>query len=306
MRKLLMILCLSVCLALPSFAAGENSRKAYWLIYEQGRTAMQKGEYGEALQLFKDAIQSAGILPEAEMAIGDVYMAEGEFELARREYEKSYNQRNAFDIPETKYEVQYRLARLFEQQELYKQMEDRLLAIVAEDRHYVETASQRLRSQVEKNYYEQGINHVLLLYRLEESFAANAHAKLGWFYYRTGLSTKAVSHLLFSLIPAASQMAAWLHERDADFQFTTIEVLLAIAATKEDLRAYAAQSGIFETMYYLAAATYAAGFPSQASEIWSLIAGSSLSGSFRERARRQLKAPFIEPLLMEGSVSKGR
>jgi tetratricopeptide (TPR) repeat protein len=306
MRKMLMILCLSALVVHSTFGAGENARKAYWLIYEQGRSAMQKGEYGEALQLFKDAISSAGILPEAEMAIGDVYMAEGEFELAKREYEKSYNQRNAFDIPETKYEVQYRLAKLYEQQELYKQMEDRLLAIVADDRRYSETASQRLRSQVEKNYYEEGIDHVLLLYRFEESFAANAHAKLGWFYYRTGLSTKAVSHLLFSLIPAANQMTAWLHERDADFQFSGMEALLAIAATKEDLRNYSEESRIFETLYYLANATFAAGFPDQATKIWGLVAGSSLSGSYRDLARRQLKAPLIEPLLMERSASKGR
>jgi tetratricopeptide (TPR) repeat protein len=306
MRRILMISLLSAFVLQWTFAAGENTRKAYWLIYEQGRAAMQKGEYGEALQLFKEAILAAGILPEAEMSIGDVYMAEGEYDLAKREYEKSYNQRNAFDIPETKYEVQYRLSKLYEQQELYKLMEDRLLAIVADDRRWVETASQRLRSQVERNYFEEGMDRVLVLYRFEDSFAATAHAKLGWFYYRTGLSAKAVSHLLFALIPAASQMVAWLQERDADIQFSSLEALMAVAATKEELRSYIAESDLFKTIYYLANATFAAGYPAQAASLWNAAAGSSLSGSYRDLARKQLKAPFSEPLLMEGKTPKNR
>ena len=44
----------------------------------------RREEYGEALQQYKNAIASAGIFPEAEMAIGDVYREEGELDLAQK------------------------------------------------------------------------------------------------------------------------------------------------------------------------------------------------------------------------------
>jgi predicted negative regulator of RcsB-dependent stress response len=63
--------------------------------------------------LYKDAIASSGIFPEAEIGIGDIFLEEGEFSLARDQYEKAYNSRNEFRIADTQCEVLYKLASLY-------------------------------------------------------------------------------------------------------------------------------------------------------------------------------------------------
>lgn len=159
----------------------DNTNKL-WLLYEQGNSAASQKEYGRALQLYKSAIEAASVFPEAEAAIGDVYLEEGETVLAQKQYEKAYDLRKSFYIPEDQYAILYKLANLFELQQLYKQMEDALSTIVAADKRFQETPNQRLRGQVEKNYLEKGLERVIELYRFDESFASAAHSKLGWFY----------------------------------------------------------------------------------------------------------------------------
>ena len=209
----------------------DNTNKL-WLLYEQGNTAASQKEFGRALQLYKSAIESAGVFPEAEAAIGDLYMEEGEAELAQRQYEKAYDLRKSFYIPDDQYAILYKLANLFELKQLYKRMEDTLNVIIADDKRFQETPNQRLRSQVEKNYLEKGLDRVLVLYTFDDSFAAPAHSKLGWFYYRTGRFSPATSQLLYSVIYRASEVQRYARERDVDQEFPDLATLLEVVGTE--------------------------------------------------------------------------
>jgi len=214
--------------ALPGVAVfGEDKKPAAWLSFEQGNALLARKEYGQALQQYKNAISTAGIFPEAEMAIGDVYQEEGEPDLAQRQYEKAYNLRNAFYVSESKYDVLYKLANLFEEQDLFKLMEDKLTEIVADDRHFAETETLRQRTQVEKIFFERGIDRILTLYTFDDTFATNAHSDLGWFYYRTGRYSQSVSHLLYAVIYRVSELKVFQAEKDFDFQFSTLQDLLS-------------------------------------------------------------------------------
>jgi tetratricopeptide (TPR) repeat protein len=92
----------------------QDKQSQNWLLFEQGNAFMSMKEFGKALQYYKDAISAAGIFPEAEMAIGDVYFEEGEFDLAAGQYQKAYNQRKGFYISDSQYDVLYKFARLYE------------------------------------------------------------------------------------------------------------------------------------------------------------------------------------------------
>jgi len=274
----------------------DNTNKL-WLLYEEGNSAASQKEYGRALQLYKSAIESAGVFPEAEAAIGDVYMEEGEATLAQRQYEKAYDLRKSFYIPDDQYAILYKLANLFELQQLYKQMEDALSRIVADDKRFQETPNQRLRTQVEKNYLEKGLDRVIGLYIFEDSFAAAAHSKLGWFYYRTGRYTQAVSQLLYSVIYRASQVEKYSKERDVDQEFANLGELLSVVEKSPELKTYASSAGLFKDLYYLAGSTFAAGYPRHSTTIWKLLSSMPGAGQYCELGGRQLKKPFIEPLL---------
>lgn len=274
----------------------DNTNKL-WLLYEQGNTAASQKEYGRALQLYKAAIEGAGVFPEAEAAIGDLYLEEGEAELAQRQYEKAYDLRKSFYIPDDQYAILYKLANLFELKQLYKQMEDTLNTIIADDRRFQETPNQRLRAQVEKNYLEKGLDRVLVLYTFDDSFAALAHSKLGWFYYRTGRFGPGIAQLLYSVIYRASEVERYARERDVDQEFPNLATLLDVVDRSPELRVYAASSGLFKDLYYLAGSTFAAGYPSHATVIWKLLAAKRVAGQFSEMSARQLRKPFVEPLL---------
>jgi tetratricopeptide (TPR) repeat protein len=285
---------LALAFVLPLFADSSNK---FWLLYEQGNTAAGQREFGKAMQLYKDAVQGAGIFPEAEAAIGDVYLEEGEADLAQRQYQKAYDERNAFYIPEMQYAILYKLANLFEMRQFYKQMEDSLSQIVADDKKFQDTSTQHLRTQVEKNFLEKGLDRVLVLYTFEDTFAAPAHSKLGWFYYRTGRFSPAVSNLLYSVIYRVSQVREVLKERDVEYEFSNVADLLSTIEGSSELRSYAQSTGLYKDIYYLAGSMFANGYPRHARDLWTLLKAAPSAGQYNSLAVRQLKKPFVEPLL---------
>ncbi len=289
-------LCFAVILVESSAAQSTAGKPADWILYERANAMAAQHEYGQALQLYKEAISSAGIFPEAEIGIGDVFFEEGEFTLAKDEYEKAYNLRNAFKITETQYEVLYKLASLYEAREMYKQMEDSLLKIVADDKRLSGASGERLRKQIDINYRDKGLDRTLFLYQFNVPFAADAHSKLGWFYYRSGRYDQAMHELLYAVIYRASEINASLREADIDYQFSTLADMLSAVGRDKALSAFVSSGGLIKDLYYLAGSSYQT-YPAHAVLIWKLISGTKLSGKYASLAARQLKAPWTEKLL---------
>jgi tetratricopeptide (TPR) repeat protein len=266
-----------------------------WLLYEQGRTWADQGEFGRALQLYKEAILAAGIMPEAEAAIGDIYRAEGETTMAVRQYARAYDLRNALVIPEQKYDILYRWAGLCEDQELYNDMESRLQLIVAGDRW---SANEQLPVQVERNYVEKGLDHVISLYRFDSQFATAAHSRLGWFYYRTGRFPQAVRHLLYAVILQVTDVSDFLKREDADAVVDGLATLFALVQTDREALSWLASSSFAADLYYLAASSWELGHPLRAQSTWKILANQDAAGKYAELSERQLAKPFREPFLV--------
>lgn len=299
---------LLVVIGLSTSAADVFADKAAsaWLLYEEGNALYEQREFGKALQRYKDAIALTGTLPEAEAGIGDVYREEGELGLALAQYQKALNHRNTLQVAETRYEIQYRIASVYRDQELYKLMEDTLLAVAADDPNWGKGTGSRLRAQVGALYFSKGMDQVLRLYRFADSFAARAHAELGWFYYRTGRFPQAVSHLLYAVIPAASELARWHRERDVEWEFSSFDSLLRSSSGSRELQEYAQTSGLFRNTYYLACATWASMYPKLATALWRLLGQLEPAGEYAELSRRQVKAPWVEPYLVPLKKGSGR
>jgi tetratricopeptide (TPR) repeat protein len=292
----MIVFSLAAMVLLPVGALAETA--GAWLTFEEGNAMFEKGEFGVALQRYREALAAAGTLPEAEIAIGDVYREEGELGLARQQYEKAYNHRNSLAVPAKKYDILYRIARIDEDQELFKAMEDTLLSIMIDDVNWAGKAGSRLRTQLETNYYSKGMNQVLKLYRFEASFAQEAHAKVGWYYYRSGRFTQAVSSCLYAVIYGASEIARYLRERDVEWEFSSFEALLQAVDEHKELQEYVVGVGLFSSLYYLAGSTFASGYPKSAMALWRLIASAKQAGEYAELSAKQLTKPWIEPTLI--------
>ncbi len=285
-------------LTLPGALFSQLPKLDAWILYEEGNAFFSSKEYGSALKKYQEAIISFAFFPEAEMGIGDVYRQEGEYDLAIAKYKKAYELRNSFYIPEMKYEALYKLAGIYETQQEYKLYEDTLSLIIQEDKNY-NTESSRLRSQLESNFYAKGLDFILKLYRFQAAFPAQAHSKLGLFYYRTGNYSSAAVHLMYAAIYDITDAADLYYKKNADFEFTTLEAFIALLQNDKSLLDYLSSSGLFGDLYYLAGCVFKAGYPMHAKSIWQVIAKSKPSGSYADLSARQLKSPWTEPLLIQ-------
>ena len=287
--------------------AQTNNFVESWQLYEQGKAKLDDPdgpELGEALLSFQEAIDKrGGNFPEAEMAIGDIYFQEGAFALAKRQYEKAFELRKGMEVAEEKYSVLYRLADLHEIQEMYADMERYLQQVLEDQPYFTEERYSGFRDAFVSTFDEKGLDHLFKLYRMEGvAFSVPAHAKLGWFYYRTGRSG-AILHSLFALDIMATEAVKELRRVQPGFVFITIEDFLDAALQRDNIREYLASGEFFKTLYYLATATYAASRPSLAEPIWQLLASYPLEVmgpgalTYADLATRQLKSPWVDPYI---------
>jgi tetratricopeptide (TPR) repeat protein len=287
--------------------AQEDNYVEAWFLYEQGKARLENPdgpELGEALLFFQEAIDKrGGTFPEAEMAIGDIYFREGAFALAERQYNKAYELRTGMDISEEKYIILYRLSELHEIQELYADMQVYLLQILEDQPYFKGDQSQKYQDAFLSIYFEKGLDHLFRLYRMDGvAYAVPAHARLGWFYYRTGRQA-AILHCLFALDIMVTEAMKELRRIDPEFVFTTVQAFLDANLEKDNIREYLVAGEFFKSMYYLAASTYAASYPRLANSIWGVLATYPIASidpsatTYGGLSKRQLDSPWIDPYI---------
>jgi tetratricopeptide (TPR) repeat protein len=294
-------------LASSLLSAQEDNFIEAWFLYEQGKAKLDDPdgpELGEALLCFQKAIElRGGTFPEAEMAIGDIYFREGAFALAGRQYQKAYELRTGMEIAEEKYTVLYRLADLHEIQELYADMENYLLQILQDQPYFAEDQYRNFQDAFLSTYYEDGLNHLFRLYRMDGvAFAVPAHAQLGWFYYRTGRPS-AILHCLFALDIVVTESMQELRRLNPGYEFTTVQAFLDAALERENVARYLLEADFYMSLYYLGASTYAASLPRLAESVWRILATYPLesvgrgAAAYGDLASRQLESPWIDPYI---------
>ncbi len=285
-----------------------QSPVAPWILLEEARALIADRadqDMGEAMRLLRQAIEQQPSFPEAELAIGEIYLREGALELAKAQLQKVLRPGYAelLRIPEERFRVLYLLADIQETQEQYADMQKSLETILLDQPGYAAPEQRQFRDTFLKSYLEKGLDRTLKLYRLENGgFALAAHAKLGWFAYRTGRYEPAsIRHSLFALTTIVTEAMLELRRVNPNYEYESLQDFLREAVRREAVRAYLAESGFFRIAYYLAAATHEAGHVARARQIWRVLADGgwepALIGEYAQLARRQLRSPAAEPLI---------
>jgi tetratricopeptide (TPR) repeat protein len=302
---------LLLCAAARGGAQQSPQGQPEWVLLEEAKALIaDRGDprLGEALQLLRRAIEQAGSFPEAEMAVAEIYFREGALALAEERLDKALQAAEILRVPEDRYQILYRLAEIYEIQDRYHDMEEALLRIVGGQPEFSSSPeAQRFRSAFLAIFLSRGLNQTLRLYRLEgASFALQAHAKLGWFYYRTGrFEPVSILHSLAALDIVITESVKELRQVNPSFEFRSLGEYLDAAVKRENIRSYLSESGLFGIAYHLGAAAYPAGHRSRAREIWRLLADLKLDrgllGNYGELSRRQLQAPWVDPFINPSS-----
>jgi hypothetical protein len=154
-----------------------------------------------------------------------------------------------------------------------------------------------LSLQVERNFVEKGLDHVLSLYRFDSQFATDAYSRLGWFYYRTGRYPQAVRDLLYAVILRVSDAADFLKQNDPGLAVDGLSTFLNAALADSRTRQWLLASSFAADLYYLACAAWELGHLSRAQSIWKTLSGLKQADRYAELSARQLAKPFHQPLL---------
>lgn len=298
---------LIIC-ALISRVCAIYAETSTWLIFEKGVLEMDRGEYGNALHLFLQAQEHKRIYPEVEIAIGDIYKMQGEIILAEKQYLKAYDQRDAFEVPDDKYTALYRLVRLHKEQQDNVKWKNVLEEVLREDQDYYRDRFERLYDTFLKVYLDSGIDRLLVLYRLEGKHATYAHGELGEHFNRSYVETgertgkrelaeSAMVHYLFAIVVLFTDVIDEIRFWDPRFRFTDLTSLFAHLAMRTNLHDYLGDTQIFKYLYYLAVASYAAGYDDRAKEVWRVLGAEQQAGRYGNLSRSQLSDPRVAPLL---------
>jgi hypothetical protein len=269
---------------------------------------MDRGEYGDALHLFLQAQEQKRLYPEVEIAIGDIYKIQGEIILAEMQYLKAFDQKDAFEVHEDRYTALYRLVRLYKEQQDYIKWAKVLDDVLREDQDYYRDRFERLYDAFLKVYLDSGIDRLLILYRLEGKHATYAHGELGEYFNRSYVETgqradkrqlaeSAIVHYLFAIVTLFTDVIEEIRFWDPRFRFTDLTTLFAHLRMRTDLHDYLRHTEIFNYLYYLAVASYAAGYEERAGEIWRFLEAEQQAGRYQNLSRSQLSDPRVVPLL---------
>jgi hypothetical protein len=145
--------------------------------------------------------------------------------------------------------------------------------------------------QIDQNYVDKGLDHVLTLYRFDSWFATAAHSRLGWFYCRTGRYTEAIPYLLYAVILHVSEVDVFLKQKDVDASVTGLEGFFSLVLRDAEARSWLESSSFVSDLYYLAVASLESGHPLRARAIWKVLAAVKESGKYADLSRQLVSLP---------------
>lgn len=269
-----------------------------WVTLGEAEQAIEQNEYGEALSLLREALSAGGASPEIDFALGRIYEATGDLDLASRHYGEALAKQAEFAVEGSAYEVRYRWAALYERRSAFFEFERQLRMIIADDERFSGPGASRLRENFRRVITVEGINRFLELYREPMSFSFEAHRRLARFYVQSGRFDDGLIHSLFALTQLVTELVDGLIRFDPAYEFESMEALYADISVREDLARLSEQAGLSELLYHLGNSLYGSTREGRARSIWRLVVELDADRRFAGLAAAQLRDPQVEQTIV--------
>lgn len=284
-RLLILLVCVNIVTAY-SF----EGQKPLWLILEEGITAIDSGDLGRAVYIFRDILKNDSTNPEALKWLGYVFEKEGEFEIAQKQYEKALENRKKLEILEDSYYIMYHLA------DLYHEMGKTEDAVTILNRIIKETPAEEYTNKQEasmvKLLEEKGLDIFFKLYRPESRITLEAHRQLAEDYYNSGMYAESLRHLVYSFGTPVSLAIEELKKIDPDYSFSQgdrsddFERLLHMISKNNRLNTYFKKVHFYSTLLTTGKCLYETGFKEKGIKILTLVYNYSPDIITRNKAAR--------------------
>jgi len=178
----------------------------------------EQGKLSEALELITLSAGNGTLTPEATYRIGRIFEAEGDYLLARKRYEEALENARYLYVPDDKWLIYYSLADLTLNENDLDQYEQILLSVFDDEMKRNSEVIRREHSYVQVLKSE-GLDKLLLLYRLKLSYSLEAASRLGRFYNNQELWKSSLIKNLYPLLTLYSAGIESLINGYPDFSF---------------------------------------------------------------------------------------
>ena len=283
--SIIIALCTAGFLASQDIVEVESQREPTWLLMERGKLAFENREYGEALLLFRDVKSRDSTAPEVDIAIGEVFEAEGELAIALIQYLRALERSNLMAVPDDEISLIYRIAGLYERERNLLAFEEYLQLVV--ERVSELESIEHLEEPVVRVLVRDGIDEVVKLYRFGDRGAQQAYYRLGRFYiYDSGRFIEATRMIAVSVVMTLTEIANYSLERDHTYRFDSVDQLLDDTKRFKSVADYVEDSDLYEQLYALGHALNASGRIGPAEDIRAYLEMLDPAGSAGRRASR--------------------
>jgi len=189
-----------------------------WILYQKGVDLFEQGSLSNALDLITLSAGNGILTPEATYMIGRIYEAEGDYLLAKKQYNEALANAKFLYIPGDKWQIHYSLADLSLNEKDFDQYEQILLSIFDDEMKRNSEIIRREHSYIQV-LKSDGLDKLLLLYRLKLTYSLEATSRLGRFYNKQELWKSSLIKNIYPLLTIFSGGIETLINRYPDFSF---------------------------------------------------------------------------------------
>ncbi len=297
MRKLIVALLLGLFV---TFGAVAQSPEPAWLQIERAHKLAADGDYGVAIQLYREALLLDRGNPEATFGLARAFKSVNDYSIAEEYLLEAIAVADDLIVPAVRYEINYELGDLYRVQRKLSEYEQILFSTVAlaagepTRPRSIEVPADTLQTVL----IDDGLDRVLFLYRVTEDGGTRARGELCELLIGLGRYDAAAEHGLVAVVQQLSTVIEAVIRRDPGYEYETVLGALTSAETYPETRAYLADTSLYENLYFLGSAFYSRGNAEAAKAAWRLLLLLPRAGRWSDRARIQLADPQLEPLLI--------
>jgi len=233
-----------------------------WLEYEAAESAVRERDFSEALRRYARALEIQPSFAEAYVGIARAYRELGDLQLAERYYRRALEQRVQLQIPAQVYAIRLEIAEMYDARrgvgnDFDRRYRNELLHIIADDPTFSQNEPPRQRESMRNVLLADGVNRVIVLYRLDFPAATAAHRLYGRYLLENTTASSGIQsaeHFLFALVEIAGRAVDALIERRYDYEFTTLSDLYRTAVAFPSVLDYLEGEAFLATLRELRAA----------------------------------------------------
>lgn len=266
-----------------------------WLLVARGEKLLSEGEYGRALQTFREALQLRTDYPEALFGIGRAYKSILDYDIAVRYLSEAISLSDRFEVTDRFYSASYELAEIHRVRRRFAEYESTLYSMVDRASWMPEAFG---IDDMSRTFRDSGLDRMLVLYRLPQDGSQRAHSELAELLVGLGRNASAEHHALIAVSQQLTVVIGAIISRDPTYEFSSVQSAFLRAASYPESREYVASATLGHDLYFLGSALWAQGNHRAARATWSVAAELPESGMWAQRSKAQLDDPKPEPLLI--------